>query len=479
MAATHVPPGSESAPRPEGMSPWPAPRRPGESPVGMVTVTLFSVVALIAALFGLVLYATDDDTASGAAPVAGGGTRTFDIELGDLYIKPAAIEINAGDTVVLNVTNAGVMQHDLKLNGTTGAELIDPGASATVDLGAINESSQAWCTVPGHKEAGMVLDITVTGEAPAAPATDSAAPAAAASIDPAAKPGPDWHAFDPTVKPAPGGTAHDVKLSASETVLEVAPGVTQQLWTFNGQYPGPTLRGKVGDVFTVTLTNDGEMGHSVDFHASKTPMDVDMRTLQPGESLVYQFTADYAGVWMYHCGTAPALHHIGNGMFGTVIIDPPNLAPVDREVLFVQSELYLGPEGGPGDLAKMQSEAFDAVVFNGYHSQYAYEPIRVEPGQRIRAYVLDAGPSENSSFHIVGTIFDTVYKEGSYLLRPGSADRGGSQSLDLQPAQGGFVEFTLDEAGKYAVVTHKFANPGKGALGFFQAGEPSDGVASH
>ena len=94
-------------------------------------------------------------------------------------------------------------------------------------------------------------------------------------------------------------------------------------------------------------------------------------------------------------------------------------------------------------------------------------------------YVLDAGPSENSAFHIVGTIFDTVYKEGAYLLRPGNASQGGSQVLDLQPAQGGFVEFSFDEAGLYMAVTHKFANVGKGALGVFQAGEVPAQPMSH
>jgi nitrite reductase (NO-forming) len=173
---------------------------------------------------------------------------------------------------------------------------------------------------------------------------------------------------------------------------------------------------------------------------------------------------------MYHCGTSPTLHHIGNGMYGALIIDPPDLAPVDHEYALVQSEFYLGPEGQPGDLDKMKSVAFDAVVFNGYVNQYQHAPIRVEPNQRVRVWVLDAGPSENSSFHIVGTIFDTVFKEGSYLLRP-DARQGGSQALDLQPAQGGFVEFSLDEAGLYPIVTHKFANVGKGALGLFQAGE--------
>src|SRR5690606_13280269 len=163
-----------------------------------------------------------------------------------------------------------------------------------------------------------------------------------------------------------------------------------------------------------------------------------MRTLGPGESLVYRFEAKHAGMYMYHCGTAPALHHIGNGMFGAIVIDPPALPPVDKEFVFVQSEYYTGPEGQPGDLVKMQNDDWEAVVSNGYHSQYLHEPIRIETGLRYRAWVLDAGPSENSSFHVVGTVFDTVYKEGAYTLRPGA--QGGAQALDLQPAQGGFVE---------------------------------------
>jgi nitrite reductase (NO-forming) len=242
------------------------------------------------------------------------------------------------------------------------------------------------------------------------------------------------------------------------------------MWTFNGTVPGTILHGRVGDLFNVTLFNDGTIDHSVDFHASKVAWNDEMRSIAPGESLVYQFQANYAGIFMYHCGTAPTLHHIGNGMYGAVVIDPPVLAPVDHEYVLVQSELYLGPQGKEGDLTKMKNDDWDAVVFNGYHSQYKFAPIRVEPNERIRVWVIDDGPSENSSFHIVGTIFDTVFKEGSYLLQP-DARRGGSQALDLQPAQGGFVEFSLAEAGLYPIVTHKFSNVGKGALGLFQAGE--------
>ncbi|HRE02690.1 MAG TPA: multicopper oxidase domain-containing protein, partial [Ilumatobacteraceae bacterium] len=255
-----------------------------------------------------------------------------------------------------------------------------------------------------------------------------------------------------------------------EELIEVAPGVTQMMWTFNGQVPGPTLRGKVGDTFRVTLTNTGQIGHSIDFHASKVAWDDEMRTINTGESLVYEFTADHAGAFMYHCGTAPALHHIGNGMPGAIIIDPPDLPEVDEEFVFVQSELYLGPEGKEGDLGKMLAEDWDAVVFNGYFNGYMHRPIHVEVGARYRVWVVDDGPSENSAFHIVGTIFDTVFKEGAYTLQPDDT-HGGSQAIDLQPSQGGFVEFTFAEDGLYPFVTHKFANASKGALGFFAAGD--------
>ena len=258
----------------------------------------------------------------------------------------------------------------------------------------------------------------------------------------------------------------------------MAPGVTQTLWTFDGTFPGPTLRGRVGDIFTVTLVNDGSIDHSIDFHASQVAWDDEMRTIAPGESLEYRFEAKNAGIYRYHCGTAPALHHIGNGMYGAIIIDPPDLEPVEREFIFVQSEFYLGPEGEPGDLRKMQHEQWDLVVFNGYFNQYLFAPIHIERDERVRAWVLNAGPSEHSSFHVVGTVFDTVYKEGAYLLRPDGL-HGGAQAIDLQPAQGGFVEFTMDADGLYPIVTHKFANVGKGALGLFQAGEAGGEGAAH
>ncbi|MDZ7678171.1 MAG: multicopper oxidase domain-containing protein [Acidimicrobiales bacterium] len=443
----------------------------------IVTATL-AVFALIVAGIALVAN-TNDGTTTETAAAAGydGPALEVDVELGDLYIEPAVVEVEAGRPLVLHVTNAGAMAHDLALENGEATAMLDPGESETLEVAGLSQSTVGWCTVAGHRESGMEMTFEVSGgdgtsTAPVGATADDAGDDGGDHATLGAN--PEWDGeftpFDPALEPAPGGTEHEITLRATETQMEVAPGVFQEVWTFDDQVPGPILRGSVGDLFTVTLVNDGEIGHSIDFHASKVAWNDEMRTIAPGESLVYQFQADHAGIFMYHCGTAPTLHHIGNGMFGAIIIDPPELPEVDREYVFVQSEWYLGPDGAPGDLNKMTDDNWDLVVFNGRWNQYAHQPIRVETGESIRAWVLDAGPSENSSFHIVGTIFDTVYKEGAYQLQPGPG-QGGAQALDLQPAQGGFVEFDFAEDGLYPIVTHKFSNVGKGALGLFQAGE--------
>src|SRR5207249_4092101 len=199
--------------------------------------------------------------------------------------------------------------HNLAVKGTTMAtKTIAAGGTDSLSLAGLSAGTYTiYCQVAGHEQAGMVATLHVggSGGAPdvAVPASSSTNASPDATIDVNASPGPNWHAFDPTLKPAEVATVHNVTFHATETVLEVAPGVKQQMWTFNGQVPGPILRGHIGDVFNVTLVNDGTMGHSIDFHASKASPNVAMKTLQTGESLVYQFKADYAGIWMYHCGT--------------------------------------------------------------------------------------------------------------------------------------------------------------------------------
>ncbi len=447
----------------------------GRSGDGWWVVTfVIGMVALITGIVGIVMASDDSDGSRSVAASdsgASGGTTEFDVTLAEMSISPSMIEVPAGEAITVHVTNAGAMPHDFKVMGTTGTELLDPGEEADIVIGPFTSDTEVWCTVPGHKEAGMTMAVKVAGGKTDGSTTDTTVPGNSnATIDAATMPGTDWIGRDPVLAAAEASTLHEITLDATETLVEVAPGVTQMMWTFNDLVPGPTLRGNVGDTFRITLTNSGEMGHSIDFHASQVAWSDEMRTILPGESLVYEFTADLAGAFMYHCGTAPALHHIGNGMYGAIIIDPPELAPVEEEFFIVQSELYLGPEGQPGDLTKMINEEWDAVVFNGFHSQYKFAPIHVEAGKRYRIWVINDGPNENSAFHIVGTIFDTVFKEGALTLQPDDT-RGGSQVLDLQPAQGGYVEFTFAEDGLYPFVTHKFANVGKGAIGFFAVGD--------
>jgi len=247
------------------------------------------------------------------------------------------------------------------------------------------------------------------------------------------------------------------------------------VWTFGGTVPGPTIRVKVGDTIRVHLKNPAtnKLPHSIDFHASQVAWNDEMRSINPGEELLYEWKADYAGVWMYHCGTAPALHHIANGMFGMVIVEPrEGLPKVDHEFAIVQSEWYLGPQGQPVDYLKASAAAPapDFVVFNGVANQYKDHPLQVATGKRVRIFVLDAGPSVDSAFHVVGTIFDTVIKEGVVLAR-GNAGNWGSQAVDLAPAQGAIVEFTTAEDGLYPFVTHAFNFVGRGALGLIKAGD--------
>jgi nitrite reductase (NO-forming) len=278
------------------------------------------------------------------------------------------------------------------------------------------------------------------------------------------------------------GEVHDIELVMSEMPMTVGAGYEQMVWTFGDEVPGPVLRVKVGDTVRITLKNPdtNQLPHSIDFHSSMVAWNDEMRSINPGEELVYEFEAKYAGVFMYHCGTSPALMHIANGMFGMIIVEPEEgLPPVDHEFAFVQSEWYLGQQGATIDLAKASAgaPAPDFVVFNGVANQYADHPIEVPVGETVRVFVLNAGPNIDSSFHVVGTIFHSVIKEG-VVLEEGNEGNWGAQAVDLSPAQGAIVEMRFDEDGLYPIVTHAFNFVDKGALGLFQAGdggEPMDG----
>ncbi|MEP7764821.1 multicopper oxidase domain-containing protein [Sanguibacter sp. 25GB23B1] len=448
---------------------------------GLALGAVLVAIALVVALTSPGTPDTRPTTVAGSS-----GTQTVQVTLAGMRVTPAVIEVAAGTHLVLEVTNTDGMRHDLALSTGQQTPMLATGDSAMLDLGTVDADVEAWCTVPGHRAAGMTLDIVTTaaadttgaaGDTPASPEghdmTDTPGPDTVAgepaALDPLAVPSLDWQPYDPTLEPLSGATEHTVRMVVTDTMTEVAPGVRQTLWTFNGTAPGPTLHGSVGDLFTVTFANDASMGHGIDFHAGALAPDEPMRTIDPGEELTYQFVATGSGAWLYHCSTMPMSLHMANGMYGAVIIEPPGLAPVDTELVLVQSELYLGPQDGTADEAAIAAESPSAVVFNGYADQYVHAPVAVRAGDRIRIWVVDAGPQRPTAFHVVGAQFDTVFKEGAYLLRPGNPEQGLAQVLDLAPAQGGFVELVLPEAGHYTFVDHAMVDGERGAHGILDA----------
>lgn len=407
-----------------------------------------------------------------AAIVPTGRTTRVEVTADGMSFSPNRISVPAGDRLVVVVHNADPrMSHDLLLGSARTPRLL-PGDTAELDAGVLSASVQGWCTVAGHRQMGMILEIVVEG-APASANPPGHDHGAASGVSGAVIP-PNPSAtlgatVDPVLAPLTDERVRAVTLTVSEVPLEVAPGLWQTRWTYNGAGVGPVLHGRVGDVFEITLVNDGTIGHSIDFHAGALAPDQPMRTIAPGESLVYRFTAGRAGMWMYHCSTMPMSAHIAAGMHGAVVIEPDGLAPVDRSYVLVQSEVFLANAATSADTAqeveadKVNAERPDRVVFNGVANQYDLAPFEARVGERVRFWVLDAGPNRASAFHVVGGQFDTVWSEGAFTLR--GDPRSGAQVLPLAVAQGGFVEMTFPEAGRYPVVSHVMVDAERGAHG--------------
>ena len=275
-----------------------------------------------------------------------------------------------------------------------------------------------------------------------------------------------------------------VRLDTTHKVIEIAPGVKFSAWTFGDTVPGPTVRARVGDRIKFVMTNRSDepvpgpsvvaapMMHSMDFHAAMVSPQDKYRSIAPGQTIEFEFTVNYPGVFMYHCGTPMILEHIASGMYGAVIVEPRNGYPTkaDREYVVVQSEFYvkLDPAkrkvgGAPLyvlDGERLRNAMPTHTVFNGVHNGMVANPLPAKVGERVRLHVLNVGPSRTSSFHVVGTIFDRVWIEGN----PDNQFRG-MQTVLLGSSNSATVEFVIPEEGSYIMVDHHFANASQGAIG--------------
>ncbi|SMO46893.1 multicopper oxidase domain-containing protein [Gracilimonas mengyeensis] len=302
-----------------------------------------------------------------------------------------------------------------------------------------------------------------------------------------------------------GNKHHEVRIDIIVQEIEVAEGVRYQAWTFGGTVPGPVLHVKEGDRITFVMKNRSDeevtitepnkggspfmqqvanntyqknksaimpMPHSMDFHAGTVAKDDKWRTIGPGETIKFDWIANYAGSYIYHCGTPSVLMHTAMGQHGVVVVSPKDGYDtgyeVDREYVVVQSEYYLTK--GPGELYQYDFEAASAnnpshVVFNGHQTILHDQPLKANAGERVRFHVSNNGPSGTSSFHVIGGIFDRVWLEG----HPFNEMRG-MQTVLLGASSSATIDMIVPEEGKYILIDHEFVDAEKGATGTLKAG---------
>jgi nitrite reductase (NO-forming) len=317
---------------------------------------------------------------------------------------------------------------------------------------------------------GSETTTTIVKRAPA----PAAAPAAAKAPTLAAAKGikfEKYHRVDPTLPAVPAGPVKKFTVDVFQHVTQVDPQLAPtEAWSYavngtayRGTAASPPIVVDQGDKVQITFVNGAtkkmavNMAHSIDFHAAEVAPNKNYIDVAPGRKLTIRFVAKHPGVFMYHCATQPVLMHTSAGMMGMMVVKPKGLPPVDKELWLTQEEFYLGAPGKPADMAKMTAETPDVMAFNGYANQYKGAPITVRRGEKVRMYVLDAGPSKWSAFHVIGTVFDRTYVEGVV--------GHDSQTVSFAPSQGGWVEFTLDQEGNFPFVTHAFGDMVKGAAG--------------
>jgi len=400
---------------------------------------------------------------------------------------------NPGDTVRVTLISGEGATHNIVFEGVNArsADVTGIGNSVSLEFTAGSDGTFAYiCDIPGHRQAGMEGQFVVgSGVGSAAGGGYTGGGTAAAALPAgAADPNAVDIVRDPTDLPGPigsrGPTTLRVDLETVELSGQLADGTTYRYWTFNGKVPGPFIRVRVGDTIEVHLKNlpDSLMTHSVDFHAVTGPGGGAVATqTQPGGETMFTFQALNPGLYVYHCATPMVAHHIANGMYGLILVEPPGgLPPVDAEFYVMQGELYTAqPFGTTGmlsdDTTRLLAESPEYFIFNGAAMALASDAhaLRASVGDTVRIFFGVGGPNFTSSFHVIGEIFDRVYDQAS-LTSPPLTD---VQTTLVPPGGATMVEFKLEVPGRYILVDHALSRLQRGLAGFLYAeGEANPAV---
>lgn len=281
-----------------------------------------------------------------------------------------------------------------------------------------------------------------------------------------------------TTLPEDGSTVRELYLETTEVLAEIAPGIMHNYWTFNNTVPGPLFRVREGDIVKVTIKNNETSlhHHNVDFHAATGPGGGGkVSVVAPGETKEFTFKALNPGLFVYHCAVPNMAVHMAHGMYGLILVEPKEGLPeVDKEFYIMQGELFT-----TGSIGRRGLQAFDAkrmmegvptyITFNG-RPEGTVGKMTAEVGDRIRMYVGNGSVIHNSSFHVVGEIFDTVYPEASI----GGAMFKNVQTTNVPAGGATIVEFVVDYPGTYVLVDHALMRADKGAWGTIEVTGEAD-----
>lgn len=372
--------------------------------------------------------------------------------------------LSAAEAQVVQITlmNGEGAEHDIAFSdqGTTAKSPRISGKGASTNIAFVAGKAGDYiyfCTVPGHQLAGMQGQFLVTPRPPAQTLVE-----ADISLKPTELPPPIGKREPQTVR---------VDLVTIELEGRLAEGTTFGYWTFNGKVPGPFLRVRVGDTVEVHLKNSSEssMIHSVDFHAVTGPGGgAAVTQTNPGAEKMFKFKALIPGLYVYHCATPMVAHHISNGMYGLILVEPEaGLPPVDHEFYVMQGEIYTeAPFGQHGsqefNVEKLLNERPEYFVFNGAVGALSkLHPLEAKVGDTIRIFFGVGGPNFTSSFHVIGEMLDRVYNLGGVLSEP----LRGIQTVLVPPGGAVITELKLEVPGNYLLVDHALSRLERGLVG--------------
>jgi nitrite reductase (NO-forming) len=374
-----------------------------------------------------------------------------------------------GQLVQVTLINGEGAEHDIVFDGQGPAgsspHVFGKGASTNIAFVASKAGDYVYyCSVPGHRLAGMEGQFLITPQPPPQTVVEADISHLASDVPP-----PITRREPQTVR---------VDLVTVELEARLAEGTTFGYWTFNGKVPGPMLRVRVGDTVEVHLKNadNSAMVHSVDFHAATGPGGGAVSTqTNPGEEKSFKFKALIPGLYVYHCATPMVAHHIANGMYGLILVEPEEGLPkVDHEFYVMQGEIYTeGAFGQRGsqefNVEKLLNERPEYFVFNGSVGALTrLHPLKAKVGDTVRIFFGDGGPNFTSSFHVIGEIFDKVYNLGGVMSEP----LRGVQTVTV-PAGGAVItEFKVDVPGNYTLVDHALSRMERGLVGVLHVDGP-------